>query len=196
VAAARSRVGLMRTFDAVGRFLVAADARSAFIAPDAVLASYWYVTALCEIRQRGGAACPQALIPGWPLDEGVQRLAVYDPATGAMADASARIAEERQRAAAIDQTRPLSMRLTLDGGFARWQLGPYRDGQYFVVSPALGRYPMPPQGELRTTLREVSLQLQFDAREGWRTASPVLVVRQGQPLAWSRGAAPATASGR
>lgn len=194
--AAGPRRELMRAFDAVGRFMVSADARSAFIAPDAVLASYWYVTSLCEIRQRSGADCPQALIPGWPLDDRVQRLAVYDPATGAMADASDRIADERQRAAAIDRTRPLSITLTLDGGLARWQLGPYRDGQYFVVSPALGRYPMPPQGELRTTLREVPLQVQFDAREGWRTASPALVVRAGQPLAWSRGADPASASGR
>ncbi len=194
--AAAPRREAMRAFDAVGRFMVAADARSAFIAPDAVLAGYWYVTALCEIRQRSGANCPQALIPGWPLDAGVQRLAVYDPATGAMADASVRIADERQRAASIDRTRPLSIMLTLDGGFARWRLGPYRDGQYFVVSPALGRYPMPPKGELRTTLREVPLQVQFDARDGWRTASPVLVARAGQPLVWSRGAAPAPASGR
>jgi hypothetical protein len=193
--AAGPRRELMRAFDAVGRFMVATDARSAFVAPDVVLATHWYVTALCEIRQRSGADCPQALIPGWALDDRVQRLAVYDPATGAMADASDRIAKERRRAAAIDQTRPLSITLALDGRFARWQLGPYRDGQYFLVSPVLGRYPMPPQGVLRTTLREVPLQVQFDAREGWRTASPVLVARAGQPLAWSRGAAPASAPG-
>ena len=194
-AAARPRGETMRAFDAVGRLIVAADARTAFIAPAAVLGGYWYVTALCELRQRSGAECPQALIPGWPLDARVQRLAVYDPATGAMVDASARLADERQRAAAIDQARPLSISLALDGGLVRWRLGPHRDGQYFVVSPALGRYPLPPEGELRTRLREVPLQVQFDAREGWRTASPVLVLRAGQPLAWSRGTAPASAPG-
>ena len=194
-AAARPRGETMRAFDAVGRLIVAADARTAFIAPAAVLGGYWYVTALCELRQRSGAECPQALIPGWPLDARVQRLAVYDPATGAMADASARLADERQRAAAIDQARPLSISLALDGGLVRWRLGPHRDGQYFVVSPALGRYPLPPKGELRTRLREVPLQVQFDAREGWRTASPVLVLRAGQPLASSRGTAPASALG-
>lgn len=190
---ADSRREVLRAFDAVGRFMVASDARTAFIAPDAVMAGYWYVTTLCEIHQRSGADCPQALIPGWPLDARVQRLAVYDPATGTMADASDRLVEERQRAASIDQTRPLSITLSLDGGLARWRLGPHRDGQYFLVSPVLGRYPMPPQGELRTTLREVPLQVQFDARDGWRTASPVLTARAGQPLAWSRGTAPASA---
>ena len=186
VAAARPREQAMRAFDAVGRFIVARDARDAFVAPDAVLASYWYVTSLCEIRRNAGAGCPQALIPGWPLDERVQRLSVYDPAAGAMADASARLADERRRAEAIDRTRPLSVALSIDGGVARWQFGPHRDGQYFVVSPALGRYPLPPQGELRTAQGEMPFQVQFDAREGWRTASPVLVVRPGQPVAWSR----------
>jgi hypothetical protein len=187
-AVARPREEAMRAFDAVGRFIAARDARDAFVAPDAVLASYWYVTSLCEIRRIAGASCPQALIPGWPLDERVERLSVYDPAAGAMADASARLADERRRADAIDRTRPLSVALSLDGGVARWRFGPHREGQYFVVSPTLGRYPLPPQGELRTAQGEMPFQVQFDAREGWRTASPVLVVRPGQPVAWSRGA--------
>lgn len=186
-AAARPREEAMRAFDAVGRFIVARDARDAFVAPDAVLASYWYVSSLCEIRRSAGASCPQALIPGWPLDERVERLSVYDPAAGAMADASARLVDERRRADAIDRTRPLSVALSLDGGVARWQFGPHREGQYFVVSPTLGRYPLPPQGELRTAQGEMPFQVQFDARAGWRTASPVLVVRPGQPVAWSRG---------
>jgi hypothetical protein len=187
-AVARPREEAMRAFDAVGRFIAARDGRDAFVAPDAVLASYWYVTSLCEIRRGAGASCPQALIPGWPLDERVERLSVYDPAAGAMADASARLADERRRADAFDRTRPLSVALSLDGGVARWQFGPHREGQYFVVSPMLGRYPLPPQGELRTAQGEMPFQVQFDAREGWRTASPVLVVRPGQPVAWSRGA--------
>jgi hypothetical protein len=196
VAASRPRQEAMRAFDAVGRHLVAHDQRHAFVPPEPVLASHWYVSSLCEIRRRAGAGCPQALIPGWPLDDRVERLAVYDAASGTMTDASARLAEERQRAASVDRTQPLSVELTLDGGLARWRLGPHRDGQYFLVSPLLGRYPLPPQGELRTTLVEVPFQVQFDARAGWRTASPVLVVRPGQPVAWVRGAGGASAPGR
>ena len=195
-AAGRPREQAMRAFDAAGRFIATHDERSAFVAPDAVLASYWYVTSLCELRQRDGAGCPQALIPGWPLDERVRRLAVYDPAAGAMVDASARLAEERRLALAIDRTRPLSAEVSLEGGFARWQFGPPRDGQFFVVSPALGRYPLPPRGELRVTLTELPFQVQFDAREGWRTASPVLVVRPGQPVTWARAADAASGPGR
>jgi hypothetical protein len=189
-AASRPRDEAMRAFDAVGRFIVAHDARSAFIAPDVVMASYWYVTSLCEIRHLAGAGCPQALIPGWPLDERVERLAVYDAAAGAMTDASDRLADERLRAAAIDRTRPLSIDLALDSGVARWRFGPYDEGQYFVVSPALGRHPLPPQGQMRTALAEVAFQVQFDSREGWRTASPVLIARPGQPVAWMRGPEP------
>lgn len=188
VAASGPRQAAMRGFDAVGRYLLAHDERSAFIAPDAVMASYWYVSSLCEIRRLSGGGCPQAVIPGWPLDERVQRLAVYDPASGAMTDATSNLAEARQRVAAFDGTKPLSIELTLDRGMARWRLGPHRDGQYYLVSPALGRYPLAPQGELRTILGEVTFQVQFDARVGWRTASPVLVVRPGQPVVWVRAA--------
>ena len=118
----------------------------------------------------------------------MDRLSVYDPKSGAMTDASGRLAQERARAAALDRTRPLSVALSLDGGVARWRFGPHRDGQYFIVSPRLGRFPLPPEGELRTTPAELPFQLQFDSREGWRTASPQLVVRPGQPVAWARGA--------
>jgi len=193
-AAARPRDEAMRAFEAVGRFITAHDARSAYVPPDVVMASYWYVTSLCEIRQRSGASCPQALIPGWPLDERIDRLAVYDPATEAMVDASSRLGEERRRAADLDRTRPLSAVLALEGGVARWRFGPHRDGQYFVVSPVLGRYPVAPQGERRVGLAELPFQLQFDARAGWRTASPVLLARPGQPVAWARAAAEAASA--
>jgi hypothetical protein len=186
-AVARPRDEAMQAFDAVGRFIVAHGERQAFVPPDAVLANYWYVTSLCDIRRRDGAGCPQALIPGWPLDERIERLSVYDPPTRAMVDASASLADERRRAAAIDRTRPLSVALSLDGVVARWRFGPHRDGQYFVASPMLGRYPLPPEGELRTTQAEMPFQVQFDAHAGWSTASPVLKVRPGQPVAWSRG---------
>jgi hypothetical protein len=185
-AVGRSRNEALRAFDAVGRFIVAHDESQAFVAPDAVMASYWYVTSLCDIRRRDGAGCPQASIPGWPLDERIERLSVYDPASGTMVDASPRLADERRRAAAIDRTRPLSVALSIDGGVARWRFGPHRDGQYFVVSPLLGRYPLPAHGELRTTQAEMPFQVQFDAHAGWRTASPVLQVRPGQPVNWAR----------
>ena len=186
----------MHAFDAVGRFIVAHDERSAFIAPDVVMATYWYVTSLCEIRRVGSTGCPQAVIPGWPLDERIERLAVYDPANRMMVDATARLADERLGVAAIDRTQPLSVDLTLDGGVARWRFGPYDRGQYFVVSPTLGRYPLPPRGQMRTALAEVAFQVQFDSREGWRTASPVLVARPGQPVAWTRSPEPLQPSGR
>jgi hypothetical protein len=188
---ARRHASLMeageREFSALGRFLVAADERSAFIPSPAMLAGYWYVDCLCEIRKLQGTRCPQALIPGWPLAGSVQHLAIYDAQTGAMADITGRLEAEQQRAASLDTTRPLSIDMRLEQGWARWHLGPYTDGQYFVVSPTLGGYPLPPSGQIRTVLRQAAFQIQYESPAGWRTRSPVLTVELGQPVVWTRG---------
>lgn len=175
-----------REFFALGRFMVSADSRSAFVPSAQVLAAFWYVDCLCEIRKRQGATCPQALIPGWPLTGDVQSLAVYDINTGKMADATSRLADELQRATSLDTTRALSVDLRLEPGWARWRLGPYAEGQYFVVSPLIGRYPLPPNGQIRTALREAAFQIQYESPAGWRTTSPVMTAVQGRPVLWAR----------
>lgn len=176
-----------REFSALGRFIVAADDRSAFIPSAMVLAGYWYVDCLCQIRQLQGARCPQALIPGWPLAGEVRHLAAYDPQTGTMTDVTSRLEAELQQAASLDTQRPLSVEMRLEPGWARWRLGPYTDGQYFVVSPTLGGYPLPPTGQIRTVLDQADFQIQYQSPAGWRTRSPVLSVAPGKPVVWTRG---------
>lgn len=175
-----------REFFALGRFLVSAGPRQAFVPSADVLASFWYVDCLCEIRKRQGAHCPQALIPGWPLVGDVQSLAIYDSRTGTMADATPRLATELQHAAALDASRALTVEMRLEPGWARWRLGPYAEGQYYVVSPLIGRYPLPPSGQMRTGLREAAFQIQYESPTGWRTRSPVMKVMQGRPVLWAR----------
>lgn len=180
------RQAAAREFDTVGRFLLAADARSAFQPPPGVLAAWWYTTSLCEVRSRSGSACPQVLIDGWPLAEDANRLFAYDAGRNAMVDLSPRLPDERRRAAAIDRTLPLAVELQIERGYARWRLGPYTDGHYFIVSPQLGRYPLPIQGALRTTVQALEFQIQHDSPTGVTTASPTLSLSPGQALRWSR----------
>lgn len=185
---AQGRDAALQEFDVLGRFLDTAPATTAYLPPPNALASWWYVSSLCEIRQRQGAGCAQALIPGWPVADGLLRLQAYDAGVRAMVDITPRLAQERQRAAAIDRSRPLSVQLSLERGWAHWQLGPYTEGQYFIVSPVLGRYPLPASGHWRTPFTRVDFQIHHQSATGVLTASPTLEVSPGRPVVWQRAA--------
>jgi hypothetical protein len=181
------RDAVHREFDAFSRFLRNADADHAFVPSPLLLANFWYVSSFCEIKQRLGLACAVPMLEGFPPGAGVTTLHRYDGRLQRLVDVTSTLADATARAAAVDLQRPLTVTLALDAGWARWRFGPYRDGQYFVVSPALGRYPLPAEGRLRTALGEVTLRVQYSSPDGWSTSSELLHLRPGTPLAWSRG---------
>jgi hypothetical protein len=181
------REAVHREFDAFSRFLRDADASQAFVPTPLLLANYWAVTSLCAINLRLGQTCAVPLLEGFPPGTRAKTLHRYDERSQRLVDVSSTLAEASARAAAVDLQRPLSVSMELAGGWVRWRFGPYRDGKYFVVSPEIGRYPLAPEGGLRTALGAVDLRVQYISPEGWSTYSKLLHLRTGMPVASARG---------
>ncbi len=183
-----SRQTYYREHDVQGRFLMEANAEQAWIPSPNITSAYWFVTQLCEIKQNAGLSCPTVLFKGVPAEKPVRRLYRYDPTQQQMMDISASLEEEIAQTMAVDETRPLAARLSIENGHAAWHFGPYETGQYFLVSASLGRYPVRRVGSVKTALTEVPLHLQYESLDGWTTQSPLLRVKPGQPVNWARPA--------
>ncbi len=182
-----SQAPLRQEIAAQGRFILADPAERALIVSDALLSSHWYATSLCEIRRRTATACPSLLVRGAPLTGHDRPLYRYDAAARAVIEVGAEhAAQELARLQQQDLVRPLQAQISLEKGVVRWQLGPHDRGRYFAVSQALGRYPLARSGELRVDAAELRLSIQFEADEGWSTASPELTAAPGRPVNWAR----------
>lgn len=175
-----------------GRFILDAVPSQGLVPTESLLANYWYVMALCQIKKTYLAKdCPVMVVRGQGLDQAIQHLHRYDRNRSGLVDLTAQMQTELDRLAFIDTTRPLKASLQLDThGVVRWRLGPYPQGAYFAVSPSIGRYPVAQEGDLKIGARELRLQIQFDSPEGWSTTSPLLTVAPGKPVVWSRAATP------
>lgn len=182
----KSRHANYQEFDVQGRFILEASKQQGFIPSQSLLSANWYVTSLCDIKKRMGLWCPLSLIKGVPLDGQIERLYAYDPVRGVMADISSKIDEEMASIESIDRSRPLFGTLSLENGWGRWHFGPYNNGQYYIASAKIGRYPVTKMGELKTTLTDLSFYIQYESPDGWITSSPLLVVRQGHAVDWER----------
>jgi hypothetical protein len=185
----KTRRALYQEFEVQGRFISAAGKQQGFIPSQPLLNGYWYVTGFCDIKKRLGLACPASLIKGLPVSGNVDQLYAYDPDSGVMADISSKIDDEMSKIESIDRSRPLFGSLSLENGWARWDFGPYPNGQYYLVSSSLGRYPVTKTGELKTVLTDVSFHIQYESPEGWSTSSPLLMAQKGHPVSWERTAA-------
>jgi hypothetical protein len=186
----------LASFDAQGRRLLSAPPTDTLVPGRALLQTFWYVTDLCALREREGrGSCPQVLVPGWPASRPVNRLWVFDDATGAWR------AADRDRGALLaawtagDGQSPMQVEMTLEGGWIRWAFstgsGATPPGAWFVASPELGRFPVPASGALRMTRPSLTVQVQFEpagaASGPVRVVSPVLQVAPGAPVKWRRG---------
>ncbi|MDN3575890.1 hypothetical protein QWZ03_03775 [Chitinimonas viridis] len=173
-------------YDVQGKFMLEAGAEQAWIPSPTLTSTYWFVTQLCEIKRSTGLSCPTVLFKGVPAAVPVRQLYRYDPQQKQMVDISARLEAEIAQTMAVDETRPLTARVSIENGHAAWQFGPYEEGQYFIASASLGRYPVSRVGSIKTALTAVPLHLQYESPEGWTTRSPLLWVRPGQPIDWAR----------
>lgn len=172
-----------------GRFLFDADKQVGFIPSKSLLNSYWYVSDLCNMKEYMGLECPVALIKGVPVNSKFDRLYSYDTKSNSMIDISSEIDEILTRNKAIDTSRPLFGTVSLENGWGLWSFGPYDNGQYFLFSSRLGRYPLPKTGKLRTPITEMSFHIQYESPDGWTTSSPLLKVQYGRTAIWEREAA-------
>ncbi len=182
----RSNEATYREFDVQGRFYYEADQHQGFIPSATLLHGYWYVTNFCDIKKRMGLDCPVALIRGVPTDHAVDRVLTYDAARGTMEQVPGRPSDIVSRSDAVDTARPLSANVSIANGVGRWRLGPYKVGQYYFASAAIGRFPVPMDGVLKTPYAQLALYVQYESPEGCVTTSPLFVVGEGQPLSWER----------
>ncbi|RYF58832.1 MAG: hypothetical protein EOO27_11250 [Comamonadaceae bacterium] len=175
-----------REFEEQGRFIEKAEAADGMVPSDALLAGYWYVTGLQGLRSKAGLAGPVMLIRGLPSSGSIRALYRYDPSVMQMRRVQEPTGAFIAQWTASDTTAPLSVDLRLYDASAQWTLGPNDQGQYFMVSGATGRYPIPREGSVKIVFDTLSFQIQHQAPEGRLTASPVFNVRPGDHVSWTR----------
>ncbi|WP_225781315.1 hypothetical protein [Xenophilus sp. Marseille-Q4582] len=180
------RAPVYREFEVQGRFIDQAQARQGMVPSDGLLAGYWYATGLLGLRAQAGAAGPVMLIRGFPQQAPVDVLFRYDAARQDMRPVEGALQPFIAQWTASDQSDPLVVDLRLYDAAASWKLGPYDQGQYFIVSESTGRYPIPREGRIKIVFDTLSFQIQHQSPEGRLTASPVLNVQPGGHVAWSR----------
>lgn len=173
-------------FEAFSRFVLVHGAEVAYRPTEVLLRNFWSIDCLCQLKAREGGSCPVPLLLGWAVPAAPQRLFDYDPARRMLVENSAALPQALREATALDPQRPLTVDLTLRDGWAAWQLGPETRGRYFIVSPVLGRFELPPQGQLRTPHTGTAFTIVYESPEGWATASAPLHIRRGERVRWQR----------
>lgn len=173
-------------YDAAGRWLLQASPRTAYVPPPAIAANFWFHSSLCEILRARGQGCPTPLIRGVPLAASVDRAYVFDAVHARMVERPDPDGRWLRELAAADTTRPLSVLIEVGEAWTRWRLGPHTDGQWFLASPEMGRYPVPPSGQARVSAPESRVYVQFESAQGELTRSDELLVIRGQVLEWRR----------
>lgn len=171
--------------DVQSRFLMESDG-SACLVPSR---GFELIALMCERIRQGEEFCPQFVVPDVPLARPCASLARYDPATGRMVegDEAARRLMSENMAVRLDETRPLSARMSIRDGLFRWTLGPYPTGSYSLASSAKGRLMFPGrQGSLPASFDRLSMRILYESPEGWKTISPLLTVSREKPLVWER----------
>lgn len=177
-----ARLNVLQNIEVQGRFLWTASRDEFYIPSDSLASGFWYAVELCALRVRERDNCPKALLQGIdevPFEQPVLRL--YEAAMRPMST------EDVVGWLQVDRKRPLWAEVDLRSDVISWRFGPYQNGQYFVASRELGRFPISRLGSLRFSPRsnfEFSLLHQND--KGEVTASPLLNVTTHERLRWDR----------
>jgi hypothetical protein len=183
-----------QAMDVQMRYVWENDDSQAFVPVADLDSAFWMLTSTRDIKAlwNPAASIPKPMLDDLFLDATLP-LFMYQAECRCMADISASIPERRARLAAqVRPSAPLQATFQNDDGIISWQLGPYQEGEYSVVSNEIGkRVVSVAQARLRTSIREkFDLYLRYASPEGWITYSPSLRVEaNGQPMVWSRSSA-------
>lgn len=184
----------MARSDTVMRFVWQNSADTSFIPDAGMAAAYWSIAATADIKQlRDPSASVPLMVSDDLLLDISKPLFDYDPACRCMQDISSSIAG---RLAALQAAHhplaDLQVEMRNDAGVLSWGFGPYREGQYQVVSHDVGKRVLPrEQAGLNSLIREpVQLQIKYQSPEGWFTSTPVLVLNADGSTLKYRKAAP------
>ena len=173
---------VLQNIEVQGRYLWTASRDQTYIPSDSLASGFWYAVELCALRVRERDNCPKALLQG--IDEVPFGQPVLRLDEGAMRPMST---EEVVGWLHVDRMRPLWAEVELRSDVVSWQFGPYENGQYFVASRELGRFPISRLGSLRFSTRSnLEFILLHQSEEGAVTASPLLMVTTDERLRWER----------
>lgn len=174
-------------FESQGLFVNTKNSNFSYIPSPVLLGNFWYLNSLCNIKKMHGLGeCPLPIIPGMPLEHEPEKIFAYDARTQSMTDVSFIKNQLIEDAKLIDMHAPLSAKLSRRDGQIFWEFGPYTEGQYFVVSPELGRLSMSASGSIATETRSYIFYVQYLAPTGILTSSPRLQLPAEGEVQWER----------
>jgi hypothetical protein len=108
------------------------------------------------------------------VDLAVARVYRYDERTRTIRDISAEVPELLERLRATEVERPLRYRIERRDDKLFWDLGPYKEGQYYFEAENTGRIPVPPRGSVRLEKVHSLGRIRYESPEGWVTIGPPL----------------------
>ena len=176
-------------WDAHARFLLGHDSGVAYIPGPHVLASFWFVTRMNDIlpHLKRRAELPAAVLDPIMLADTVRPVYVYAGDCRCMEEASGEMLARYLAQMENVREEPLQIELSWHRASRedepspfRWKLGPWREGEYRLISSSVGNLLLPPEGSLPATLREMQTSfaapfiLKYTSPEGWVAYSPEL----------------------
>ncbi len=176
-------------WDAHARFLFSHDSSVAYIPGPHVLASFWFVTRISDIlpHLKRRTALPVAILDPIMLADTDQSIYVYASGCSCMEEVSREMLAQYLTQMDNVLEKPLQIELSWyqdsqgsETSPFRWKLGPWREGEFRLISSSAGNLLLPPKGSLPATLREMETSfaapfvIKYTSPEGWVTYSPEL----------------------
>lgn len=178
---------IYQEFEVQGKFIENQNSSKFYIPSPILMGNFWYLNSLCNIKKmRGLGDCPVPIIKDTPIEIAPAQIFTYDIKTGSMTDVSFLKNQILENAKEIDTSAALTATLKYRDGQVFWKFGPYAEGQYFIVSPELGRLSLPASGSIPTETRSYALYVQHLAPNGTLTSSPLLQLPAGGQVQWER----------
>ena len=120
-------------------------------------------------------------------DPMVRRVKQYDSRARSVVDVTGMLPEVRSRYLAALRTAPLRATFWRAGDAFYWDLGPYERGRYaLVIDHGIERFDVERRDGYRSDAMELTLQVRYEAPEGWVAFSPDLPIdmREGRRFHW------------
>ena len=176
-------------WDAHARFLLSHNSSVAYIPGPHVLASFWFVTRMNDIlpHLKRRAEIPVAILDPIMLADTDGPVYVYAGGCRCMEEASGEMLAQYLTQMENVLEMPLKIELSWQRASQgtepspfRWKLGPWREGEFRLISSSVGNLLLPPEGYLPATSLEMETSfaapfiVKYTSPEGWVTYSPEL----------------------
>ena len=166
-------------FAAHGRFIMEADENEVLL--PSISFGNWYATGLLWLRKNMLCEKPPIIvfdeIDMAGLDSDSLRFFRYDDASRCMQNVTSRIPQSYEEWQRKVRKKSLSVQMNYTDGMLSWELGPYRKGEYSIITYGEfgSKLRIPYSGVQRIEMPNGMLfRVRFDSSEGWIVYSPLL----------------------